>query len=61
MALTSRALIGIALPALIVCSMMPSSAVAQEVEIATALSALEGPTVDRDGTVYFTEWCRSGS
>jgi gluconolactonase len=55
MALTSRTLIGVALPALIVCSMMPSPALAQEVEIATATSALEGPTVDREGNVYFTE------
>jgi gluconolactonase len=55
MALTCRTLIGVALPAVIVCSMMPSPAVAQEVEIATAVSALEGPTVDREGNVYFTE------
>src|SRR5262245_65837190 len=27
----------------------------QDVEIATALSMTEGPTVDRDGNVYFTE------
>ena len=55
MALTCRTLIGVALPALLVCPMMPSQAVAQEVEIATAVSALEGPTVDRDGNVYFSE------
>jgi len=55
MALTSRSLIGVALPALIVCSMMPSPALAQEVEIATSVAALEGPTVDRDGNVYFSE------
>ena len=28
---------------------------AQEVAIATAIAFTEGPTVDRDGTVYFTE------
>ena len=55
MALTCRTLIGVALPALLVCPMIPSHAVAQEVEIATAVSALEGPTVDRDGNVYFSE------
>ena len=55
MALTCRTLIGVALPALIGCSMMLFSAEAQELEIATAVSALEGPTVDRDGNVYFSE------
>src|SRR5262245_43458475 len=30
-------------------------AAAQEVEVATALSMTEGPAVDRDGTVYFTD------
>ena len=55
MGLTCRTLISVALPAFIVCSMMLAPAVAQDVEIATALSALEGPTVDRDGNVYFTE------
>jgi len=54
-ALTCRTLISAALPAFIVCSVMLAPAVAQDVEIATALSALEGPTVDRDGNVYFTE------
>jgi gluconolactonase len=31
------------------------SAIAQDVQIATAVSMLEGPTVDRDGAVYFTD------
>lgn len=31
------------------------SGIAQEVEVATSVSMLEGPTVDRDGTVYFTD------
>ena len=31
------------------------AAAAQEVEIATTLSFTEGPTVDRDGNVYFTD------
>ena len=28
---------------------------AQEVEVAAAVAFTEGPTVDRDGNVYFTE------
>jgi len=32
-----------------------ASGVAQELEVATSVSMLEGPTVDRDGTVYFTD------
>lgn len=31
------------------------AAAPQEVEIATTLSFTEGPTVDRDGNVYFTD------
>jgi len=31
------------------------SATAQQPEIATSVAFTEGPTVDRDGTVYFTE------
>ena len=33
----------------------PSAAAAQQPEIATAMAFTEGPTVDRDGNVYFTE------
>lgn len=33
----------------------PSPAAGQQPEIATALAFTEGPTVDRDGNVYFTE------
>ena len=33
----------------------PLSAAAQQPEIATAVAFTEGPTVDRDGNVYFTE------
>ena len=32
-----------------------AAAVPQQPEIATAVAFTEGPTVDRDGTVYFTE------
>ncbi len=35
--------------------LMPSVAAPQQAEIATALAFTEGPTVDRDGNVYFTE------
>ena len=35
--------------------MVPSFAVAQSPEIATVVAFTEGPTVDRDGNVYFTE------
>jgi gluconolactonase len=43
---TAIALIGLAVPTL---------AAAQQVEIATSVAFTEGPAVDRDGTVYFTE------
>jgi gluconolactonase len=35
--------------------MVPPSAVAQSPEIATAVAFTEGPAVDRDGNVYFSE------
>jgi gluconolactonase len=35
--------------------MVPRSAVAQSPEIATAVAFTEGPAVDRDGNVYFSE------
>ncbi len=35
--------------------LMPLAASAQQAEIATAVAFTEGPTVDRDGNVYFTE------
>jgi len=34
---------------------VPTRAAAQQVEIATSVAFTEGPAVDRDGTVYFTE------
>src|SRR5450759_931050 len=37
------------------CLVMLFAAAAQEREIATAVSFTEGPTVDRDGNVYFSE------
>src|SRR6266851_8363955 len=36
-------------------SVVPTLAVAQTPEIATAVAFTEGPTVDRDGNVYFSE------
>ena len=35
--------------------MMPNATAAQQPEIATSVAFTEGPTVDRDGSVYFTE------
>jgi gluconolactonase len=35
--------------------LIPAAGVAQQLEIATTLAFTEGPTVDRDGNVYFTE------
>jgi len=35
--------------------LVPGPAVAQTVEVATSLAFTEGPAVDRDGNVYFTE------
>ena len=35
--------------------LIPSLAASQAPEIATTVAFTEGPTVDRDGNVYFTE------
>src|SRR6188474_2692341 len=40
---------------LLFCLAILFPAAAQEVEIATTISFTEGPTVDRDGNVYFTD------
>jgi gluconolactonase len=40
---------------LVASSVGVGTATAQDLEIATAVSLLEGPTVDRDGNVYFTD------
>ena len=40
---------------LLVASMTGRPATMQELEIATSVSMLEGPTVDADGNVYFTD------
>ena len=39
----------------IISVLMPSLAAAQQPEIATAIGFTEGPTVDREGNVYFSE------
>jgi gluconolactonase len=39
----------------VVCAALPWSAAAQQPEIAATVAFTEGPTVDRDGNVYFTE------
>jgi gluconolactonase len=41
--------------ALVICLLTPALAVAQAPEIATTVAFTEGPTVDRDGNVYFTD------
>jgi gluconolactonase len=40
---------------LVMCLLTPSLVAAQAPEIATTVAFTEGPTVDRDGNVYFTE------
>jgi len=50
-----RAALACAAAALVVVSTSARVALAQDVEIATALAFTEGPTVDRDGNVYFTD------
>jgi gluconolactonase len=40
---------------LAVCLILPGSAASQQVETATAVAFTEGPAVDRDGSVYFTD------
>ena len=37
------------------CSALPAPLRSQDVEVAAVVAFTEGPTVDRDGTVYFTE------
>jgi gluconolactonase len=44
-----------ALAIFLVGPLIPWSAAAQQVEIATTVAFTEGPTVDRDGNVYFTD------
>lgn len=40
---------------ILVCGAVMPSASAQDVEIAAAMAFTEGPTVDREGNVYFTD------
>ena len=39
----------------LLCLSMAAAVLAQQVEVAATLSFTEGPAVDRDGNVYFTE------
>lgn len=55
MARTYRSMTRIAIALAAMCLTISFPAAAQEVEIATALAFTEGPTVDREGNVYFTE------
>jgi gluconolactonase len=41
--------------ALFICLTLPNAAAGQQPEIATTVAFTEGPTVDRDGNVYFTD------
>jgi gluconolactonase len=52
---TRRRLKGLAGAIALVCVADAALAVAQQAEIATAVAFTEGPAVDRDGNVYFTE------
>lgn len=40
---------------LMLCSALPAPLRSQDVEVAAVVAFTEGPTVDKDGTVYFTE------
>ena len=39
----------------LICVVMPWPAAGQQPEIATTVAFTEGPTVDREGNVYFTD------
>jgi gluconolactonase len=45
----------LAKPIVVICLMLPWPATAQQPEIAAAVAFTEGPTVDREGNVYFTD------
>lgn len=52
---TRRPFTSVAAVAVIILGAGSLRVVAQELEVATALSLTEGPTVDREGNVYFTD------
>src|SRR5216684_873224 len=52
---TSRRLKALATAIALIGVVVPGLAAAQQPEIATAVAFTEGPTVDRDGNVYFSE------
>ena len=54
-AVTHRRLEGLAGALALIWVVVPGLATAQQPEIATTVAFTEGPAVDRDGNVYFTE------
>lgn len=52
---TRRMVVGVATSCAAVLSSATGSLMAQQVEIAVVVAFTEGPTVDRDGNVYFTD------
>jgi gluconolactonase len=52
---STRRVSGIALPAFVISLLMPWAAYGQQPEVATTVAFTEGPAVDREGNVYFTE------
>ena len=55
MSLTYRPIQIVAKAMFLICLMMPWSAAGQQPEIATMVAFTEGPAVDREGNVYFTD------
>ena len=53
--MTFRRLHIFAATGVVICVALPGPAAAQQPEIAATVAFTEGPTVDRDGNVYFTE------
>ena len=53
--MTSRHVDVLATATFLICLVMPWPATAQQPEIATTVAFTEGPTVDREGNVYFTD------
>lgn len=55
MALTYRPVEVLAQAMFLICLVLPWPTAAQQPEIATTVAFTEGPTVDREGNVYFTD------
>ena len=52
---TDRSVRRLVVVAFVFAAAMPQARSSQQVEVATTVAFTEGPTVDRDGTVYFTD------